>query len=178
MEYQDTASKIEPIETKYKGYKFRSRLEARWAIFFDALNLKWDYEIEGYNLGIKYGCYLPDFYLSQVDSFCEVKPEGIYKLSQIKDKYYDFTRITKRNIILLMGVPRARFYPIWMYSEDGYIQEDNIFVSNYHNYPENEHRFYGCPGSNSPMNEGIITDEFCAAIAASRSARFEYGEHP
>jgi hypothetical protein len=23
------------IETHYKGYRFRSRLEARWAVFFD-----------------------------------------------------------------------------------------------------------------------------------------------
>ena len=27
---------IKPIETNYKGYRFRSRLEARWAVFFDA----------------------------------------------------------------------------------------------------------------------------------------------
>lgn len=25
---------IKPIETKYDGYLFRSRLEARWAVFF------------------------------------------------------------------------------------------------------------------------------------------------
>ena len=32
--------KIAAIETKYKGYRFRSRLEARWAVFFDALGIK------------------------------------------------------------------------------------------------------------------------------------------
>lgn len=26
---------IKAIDTIYKGYKFRSRLEARWAVFFD-----------------------------------------------------------------------------------------------------------------------------------------------
>ncbi len=36
------------IETLYKGYRFRSRLEARWAVFFDALGLKWEYEKEGF----------------------------------------------------------------------------------------------------------------------------------
>ena len=30
---------IKPIETHYKGYRFRSRLEARWAVFFDAAKL-------------------------------------------------------------------------------------------------------------------------------------------
>lgn len=51
---------MKAIETKYKGYRFRSRLEARWAVFFDALGIKWEYEPEGYDLG-EAGWYLPDF---------------------------------------------------------------------------------------------------------------------
>lgn len=53
-------SDIKPIETVYNGYKFRSRLEARWAVFFDSLGIKYEYEPEGYRLpsGDK---YLPDF---------------------------------------------------------------------------------------------------------------------
>jgi hypothetical protein len=31
---------IKPIETKYNGFRFRNRLEARWAIFFDMISLK------------------------------------------------------------------------------------------------------------------------------------------
>ena len=31
---------IKAIETVYKGYRFRSRLEARWAVFFDACGVK------------------------------------------------------------------------------------------------------------------------------------------
>jgi hypothetical protein len=27
---------IQAIETVYRGHRFRSRLEARWAVFFDA----------------------------------------------------------------------------------------------------------------------------------------------
>ena len=57
--------KIAAIETKYKGYRFRSRLEARWAVFFDALGIEWLYETEGFNLG-EAGLYLPDFYLPKV----------------------------------------------------------------------------------------------------------------
>lgn len=41
---------IRAIETKYKGYRFRSRLEARWAVFFDALGVQWEYEPEGFDL--------------------------------------------------------------------------------------------------------------------------------
>jgi hypothetical protein len=51
---------IRPIETHYNGYRFRSRLEARYAVFFDALGLKYRYEPEGYALGAV-GWYLPDF---------------------------------------------------------------------------------------------------------------------
>lgn len=47
------------IPTRYAGYHFRSRLEARWAVFFDALGWEWEYEPEGFDLPS--GRYLPDF---------------------------------------------------------------------------------------------------------------------
>lgn len=50
------------IQTTYKGFKFRSRLEARWAVFFDTIGTNWEYEPEGFDLG-KLGWYLPDFYV-------------------------------------------------------------------------------------------------------------------
>ena len=67
---------IKPIETQYKGYRFRSRLEARWAVFFDYLNIKWLYEPEGFDLGDGL-YYLPDFYLPELDLWIEVK--GVMK---------------------------------------------------------------------------------------------------
>lgn len=65
--------KIKAIDTKYKGYLFRSRLEARWAVFFDALGIKWEYEKEGYDLDGIY--YLPDFWLPELKCFIEIKGE-------------------------------------------------------------------------------------------------------
>ena len=50
------------IQTRYKGYHFRSRLEARWAVFFDAMGLEWEYEPEGFELPSG-EWYLPDFFL-------------------------------------------------------------------------------------------------------------------
>ena len=41
---------MKPIETIYNGYRFRSRLEARWAVFFDACRIKYQYEPEGFEL--------------------------------------------------------------------------------------------------------------------------------
>lgn len=56
---------VKPIETHYNGYRFRSRLEARWAVFFDAIGLKYEYEHEGYRLDDN-TFYLPDFYMHRV----------------------------------------------------------------------------------------------------------------
>lgn len=58
------------IETVYKGYRFRSRLEARWAVFLDGIGDHWEYEKEGYDLGPA-GWYLPDFAST---GFIEIKP--------------------------------------------------------------------------------------------------------
>lgn len=50
---------IQAIETRYAGHRFRSRLEARWAVFFDALGISWEYEPQGYV--VNGTPYLPDF---------------------------------------------------------------------------------------------------------------------
>lgn len=63
---------LKAIETRYQGCLFRSRLEARWAVFFDALEIPWEYEKEGYDLG-EAGWYLPDFWLPQQQCFFEAK---------------------------------------------------------------------------------------------------------
>ena len=65
---------IKAIETTYKGYRFRSRTEARWAVFFDALGIRWEYEKEGFDLG-EAGWYLPDFWLPDINTWVEVKPD-------------------------------------------------------------------------------------------------------
>ena len=70
-------AEIKAIETEYNGYKFRSRLEARWAVFFDALGIEYQYETEGFEAPTYNGqekvFYLPDFYLPKFNIYCEVK---------------------------------------------------------------------------------------------------------
>lgn len=63
---------IKAIETVYGNCRFRSRLEARYAVFFDFLGVKWSYETEGYKLPS--GCYLPDFWLLEMNLWAEIKP--------------------------------------------------------------------------------------------------------
>lgn len=46
------------IPTTYRGISFRSRLESRWAAFFDSLKWPWTYE------PIDLAGYIPDFILS------------------------------------------------------------------------------------------------------------------
>jgi len=61
------------IQTRYAGRYFRSRTEARWCVFFDAMNLRWEYEPEGYILGAG-KAYLPDFWIPEWRAWFEVKP--------------------------------------------------------------------------------------------------------
>ncbi len=61
------------IPTLYNGYHFRSRLEARWAIYFDRAGIEYHYELEGFDLG-ELGRYLPDFYFPSFNCWGEVKP--------------------------------------------------------------------------------------------------------
>jgi len=62
---------LKAIETSCDGYLFRSRPEVRWAIFLNALNIKFEYEKKGYQLDA--GWYLPDFWLPDLKIWIEVK---------------------------------------------------------------------------------------------------------
>jgi hypothetical protein len=62
---------LQAIQTFYDGQHYRSRLEARWAVFFNAMRIHYQYEPEGFNLHGTF--YLPDFYLPTQKYFFEVK---------------------------------------------------------------------------------------------------------
>lgn len=73
---------MKPIETIYKGFRFRSRLEARWAVFYDTLGIQWEYEKEGFDLGNGI-FYLPDFYIPHLNCWIEIKGENQYDSKKI-----------------------------------------------------------------------------------------------
>ena len=58
--------------TEYSGVTFRSRLEARWALFFDLMGWDWDFEPAKFYLPGK-ATYIPDFYLYGPQLWVEVK---------------------------------------------------------------------------------------------------------
>lgn len=100
---------IKPIETFYNGYRFRSRLEARWAVFFDAAKIKYQYEPEGYQLdNDQY--YLPDFYLPDFDTYVEVKRDAIEGRKEILDKCQNAIKWGGpiKRILVLSDVPEGR----------------------------------------------------------------------
>lgn len=95
---------LKAIETEYKGYRMRSRLEARWAVFFDTLGIKWEYEKEGYVLpGGTW--YLPDFWLPEFKSFVEIKPEEP-SLEEAK-KCCELAKASEEKCWLIFGQPWA-----------------------------------------------------------------------
>lgn len=174
---EERMSEIKVIETVYNGYRFRSRLEARWAVFFDALNIHYDYEPEGFDLG-EDGWYLPDFWLPQVKMWAEVKA-GIFS-SDEKDKCKALAKGTGWACLMLDGPPACRNY--WAYEPEydieGMPELRDYIIFEGHRYWETEGRFFGTTWA---VDWEIIFLEECdgeEAVAAARQARFEHGERP
>lgn len=92
---------MKAIETTYKGYRFRSRLEARWAVFLDALGAQWSYEHEGFDLNGTW--YLPDFWVDDWDCWIEVK--GKDASDEERRKCALLARASNKNVLLLSGDP-------------------------------------------------------------------------
>jgi hypothetical protein len=105
---------IKAIETVYNGYRFRSRLEARWAVFFDALGVEYEYEPEGFKHE-NGECYLPDFYLCESKTYVEVKAnrEGAF------DELLKATSFVQENgihrLLILSNIPQDKAPNIWHY---------------------------------------------------------------
>ena len=55
---------MKAIETHYAGHRFRSRLEAKWCVFFQHLSIRWEYEPQGFRFAGR--SYLPDFLLPDI----------------------------------------------------------------------------------------------------------------
>jgi len=99
-------SEIKAIETEYNGYRFRSRLEARWAVFFDIASIKYLYEYQGFVLNDSRN-YLPDFYLPKFNVFVEIKSDRSHDDGKARKFAESFTDFDKEygGIILCYGDP-------------------------------------------------------------------------
>lgn len=156
---------IKAIETQYKGYRFRSRLEARWAVFFDALGIEWEYELEGYELFSLKEWYLPDFFLQYKDKerdsflhgrtgyFLEVK--GEYLKADLT-KLYLLCQENGNHGILVVGINNPKIF---------------FCVSGGEIYAPSLAGTFGLvtPGMRDE-------DSYLQALQKAKSARFEHGE--
>lgn len=101
-------AQIKAIETEYDGHLFRSRLEARWAVFFHNFGIKYIYEFEGFKTDIgdgEYSYYLPDFYLPEYDKYVEVKgyDEALKKDSEKVAYSIDYCSTPVSNGLVIVG---------------------------------------------------------------------------
>lgn len=189
-----------PIPTEYNGYRFRSRLEARWAVFFDAIGLRYEYEPEGYETydGIK---YLPDFYLPDLGVYFEVKRASVgeEEKKKILQKIEEFA-YNRHSLIICFGDPvNDDLYFYGNESDDGGGGEFNIKVTisespyndGYYVFAHNngrERTFFTSPDFQDTVPGGttegkykyqnLVTKKIIDARFKARKARFEYGETP
>ena len=134
---------IKSIETYYKGYLCRSRTEARWMVAFDKVDIKYEYEPEGFDLG-KAGKYLPDFYLPEFNSYAEVKGRT-FTLEEI-EKARQLSIQSNKSVLFLEGQPARRGY--WFIHPFDYaLKDERIHISKLP-YPLKE--YYGLNMSNIP----------------------------
>lgn len=175
-------SAIKPIETHYKGYAFRSRLEARWAVYFDAIEIKWDYEPQGFELP-NTERYLPDFVLhTKVGPvFAEVKPQG--DITQF-DKAKMFIRYSPigAKLVCLAGVPIVGFYQMFM--KISMEKFEKHYNDGKHNYMLDDGlvaKYWVCVCKEYGIVSRYYDDiDYCIdgiedAVELARSARFEHG---
>ena len=104
-----TGQGIGAIETEYNGIRFRSRLEARWSIFFDHLNVSHSYEYEAYKLDEK-TVYLPDFWLPDQKLFVEIKPQ--YPSRAEAYKCTRLSEVVRGRVACCIGDPMRQFQTI------------------------------------------------------------------
>lgn len=97
------AHQPKPIQTEYNGVKFRSRLEARWALFFDGIGVRWAYEPEGYTLPS--GAYVPDFKLLELKTWIEIKPNEAAADERDRALCQELAEATGERVVLFGGIP-------------------------------------------------------------------------
>ena len=106
---------LRPIETHYNGYRFRSRLEARWAVFFDALGWTYQYEPQGF--------LLPD----DTPVCCRISSSP-----RFRSGWRSSHTILRRLNSTLRATSRSKGIPYILYGDCGFVPEHGAFWVWYH----------------------------------------------
>jgi hypothetical protein len=155
---------LKAIETTYKGYRFRSRLEARWAVFFDALKITWAYEVEGFDLGPA-GRYLPDFHVVEYECPLWVEIKGGTPSVEELNKAKCLAEHSNGNVIIAAGTPGEE--KLYFCDSTEILGPETTFG-----------KAFWC----IVFHHTHTMNHLCAitrtAYTTARSARFEHGETP
>jgi len=176
---------IKPIETVYNGYRFRSRLEARWAVFFDAAGIKYEYEPEGFDLGDGI-YYLPDFYLPDDDVWVEIKGKALSAEERKKIERFcinkcDFVNSGTRFRLLEGQIPNGLLgtdkkplgIPCFIYASPDELVDGLKHLAMWNGiHPKNGVLMFGAWVPSCGLEKASI------ALDIARQARFEHGEKP
>lgn len=166
---------ITPIETRYAGCRFRSRLEARWAVFFDHLGIEWEYEPQGYAVNGR--GYLPDFRITvgKMKFTVEVKGENDRLDMQF---LADFVKQSREDTYLLVLGPIPRDTPltpthVLLYQPVGYFAGPHDLDR----IRDISDRLSGIPESDQFAVWDFINEQGQAPVSATLAAFF-YGSAP
>jgi hypothetical protein len=184
-------SNMKAIDTRYRGYRFRSRLEARWAVFFDKMDTRWEYEPQGYALPGA-GAYLPDFYLPESKWLLDIKPlppnfDGEpWMVDGSKEERFAKTMISREiGFAVVFGTPgpvvvdnsEKHSYAACIYGDSPYFfctcPECGKLGLEYCGHGERI-----CPHSTGAKCFSYDDPRLLCAFDAARAARFEFGETP
>ena len=151
---------VTAIETYYKGKWFRSRLEAKWAVFMDELGVIWEYEPEGFK-NEDGECYLPDFFLPILNCFLEIKPRKPTDAEH--EKCWIAVKATDKDLFVLWGEPQD---PCDVYAQNNMNGCYGLFHSDEYGYFVSDVRYWAhCPACNTV---GLVffgaTEKLCCCV--------------
>lgn len=183
------------METLYKGYRFRSRLEARWAVFLDKLRVPYEYEPEGFNLG-EAGCYLPDFrikcYGYRGDCLMEHEPTELYievKGHMTEEDAKKIEAFSEEHPVLVVGNIPGKDCSTDSFEVGAYDGMDGTFIYPFNYETIDGDYFAAYPAADKYGHFYLFGDDSNyineddrelveKAYATARQARFEHGEMP
>jgi len=177
------------IETNYKGCRFRSRSEARWAVFFDRIGVTWRYEEQGFEFsGTR---YLPDFWVPDWNIWVEIK--GLEPTPEEIEKCRLLSEASGKHVLLISGEPWIEgdrtLYDVMLFSDprdeqhmsrgwefgegrrngnEIWLVSDELGAFTLNSIPHERDDSYPLAGSYAYS----IVD----GLKAARGARFEHGE--
>lgn len=105
---------IKAIETRWKGRRFRSRVEARHAVLFDRLGWPWEYEKEGFALPSG-TWYLPDFWLPELSAWVEIKGKPFD--DEEENKCGELAWVTQSTVVMMWGDPGRSEYESYRWDQ-------------------------------------------------------------